>query len=178
MIAAPPTPVAHAGDRPDIPEVPDVPMERAWGVAGWIGLVLAIGGALDLALVWFPPHWSTPDWRFGAVAESAALLPWPTLGVAALAGAALAGGRKRALRAVGGLLVVVGLLLVAGYGLFVLDARPLLLAVRGDDPIAALSLRRIVAKTTATMVLLGPGLFTVGVTTLRAGFARRPGAPR
>jgi hypothetical protein len=151
------------------------PAAWAWSVAQWVGLLLAVGGLVDLALVWLPAHWTTPDWTFGAVAESAEMLSLPTLGVAAFVGAALARGRRALLRASGVLLLVVALLLIASYVVFLLNVPPAFKALKGQDPVAILSLRRIVARTSVTMTLLGPGLFTVGVSALRAAAARRPG---
>ncbi len=63
------------------------------------GLCLSVVGWLDVALMWIPTRFNTPEWEFGTAGATFNALALGTIGVALLAGAALAFGSRRWLRA-------------------------------------------------------------------------------
>lgn len=150
----------------------------AWSLLGWIGLLLLGLGLVDGALYWLPAHWSSPDWLFDAVSATAAALPLPTLGIAALLGAALARRRLGQLRLLGALLMLLALALVAAYIAFLHTLPPTERAIRGAGAIAAAATARIVARTGVMVVLFTPACFVASLVALNASRgARRPPPP-
>src|SRR5689334_14868275 len=66
--------------------------DAARRVLGAAGLVLAIVGWTDWALLWVPLRFGVVEWEFGTISQSFDALPLATIGTAALVAAALNGG--------------------------------------------------------------------------------------
>jgi hypothetical protein len=140
--------VQEEGPRRVSPIVPSQP--RAWKIIGWFGLLLAVIGGVDAALHWYPPAFSSPEWEFGTVATSVGALPLPTIGLAALLGSFLARGVRWGIITMAVVLLVLGLTVLAAYGLFLLDVPLALNAATGP---AATALKKAIVRTT----VMGPG---------------------
>jgi hypothetical protein len=135
--------------RREMPPLPGAP-EKAWAAIGWFGLLLAIVGFGDLALLWFPFRLGNPEWEFGTIAATLAGLPLPTMGMAFLLAAGLGLGRRWLIRATSWSLLVLALLILAAYVVFLTNVP---MALKGTPEAIALGVKRAVVKTT----LLGLG---------------------
>ncbi|MGD8322576.1 MAG: hypothetical protein PVJ02_19140 [Gemmatimonadota bacterium] len=140
--------VKEEGSRRSSPVVPSQPV--AWKVIGWFGLLLAVIGAVDAALHWYPPAFNSPEWEFGTVATSVGALPLPTIGLAALLGSFVARGVRWGMITMAVVLLALGLAVLAAYGLFLLDVPLALNAATGP---AATALKKAIVRTT----VMGPG---------------------
>ncbi len=66
--------------------------ERAWGLLGWFGLLLALVGLGDALSSWYPLAPQSPEWEFGTIATTFGALPLMTMGMAARAASFVARG--------------------------------------------------------------------------------------
>ena len=138
--------------------------EAAWRAVGWFGLLLTAMGAGDILLAWYPPALGVTEWEFATIASSVAGLPLVTIGLAALLGSTLARGRRGQALAVGWILVLAAVLVIAALGLFALGIP---LALRTVSPNALLGIQRAIVKTLYLGVGFGTAYLLAGVATIR-----------
>ena len=130
------------------PEVHAAParLSGAWGLLVPTGLVFALVGAADLALVWYPLGFGQAEWEFGSVTSMLNGLPVLVMGLAFLGMAAVAGGRRWAGR---GIALVLGLLAVTVVLMGGLYATTVPIALKAaPNAMVALGLKKAIAKTT------------------------------
>lgn len=108
------------------------------------GAALALVGWTDAALLWYPLDFGTPEWEFATTSTFFDALPLGTIGLTALAIAAIFRGSSRLLRALSVLLPVLAALFVLVLGLFLLNA---VVAWNQVDPALRVMLDRAVLKT-------------------------------
>jgi hypothetical protein len=152
---------------------PDFAM--VWRAALLAGIVLGFVGLVDIAFVWYPPHWSNVDWEFGSVSTTFDALPLPTIGIVSMLVAAAANGRRLPMRLMGVAILLLALLWVVFAVVFVLDVPVVVHAV---DPQLKATVKRAIVKTglIASAYIV---LYTVlGVWALRRARASAKGAVR
>lgn len=129
--------------------VPSPQPDVAWRWLGWLGLVLAVAGLTDLALLWVPLRLGSPEWEFATVVSTASAMPLVSIGFAAMLASAASTGRRWLLWVIGSVVAVGALVLVSVLVLFLTDVP---MALRGTSGDAHLG---IVKATVKTVVLAG-----------------------
>lgn len=119
-------PLVHAAPMARIRSRPTATShsETAWAVVGELGAVLAIIGAVDIALAWYPFAFGNPEWEFGTVTTTLDGMPVLALGLALALGSALFLGKRILGRAVAVVFAVVGVALL-GMALLYLTTLPI-----------------------------------------------------
>jgi len=92
-----------------------------WTVLAGCGLAIAVVGWFDLALLWYPLRFGDAEWEFGTISAHLNGLPLGTLGLALVAAAALAGGKRRTARALAVLCLLIVVSLLAAGLIYLLD---------------------------------------------------------
>ena len=115
-----------------------------WRRLGWFGLALALMGLGDFTLAWYPPAFGSAMWEFGTVAATFSGLPLILLGFAGLVAAGWALEKRWLILTMGMVLLVFGFLLLAAYGLFLLDIP---LALRATSGMVHRGIEKTIAKT-------------------------------
>lgn len=126
----------------------------------------------DLQSVW-PLQPSVANWRFGALGFLIGTGALPVLGLALMAVVAALGEMRGLGRAVAGFGLVLGVVMVLGLILFLVDSRSLLASAGGD---AGTMIRGAVRRTVAIGVLTGPAYLALGIAGLKA--AGRAAGPK
>jgi hypothetical protein len=139
--------------------------DLAWRALAWLGGLLAIAGLGDFVLA-FIPRVAGPEWEFGTVAAVFAGLPLPTLGLAALLGAAYARGRRRTVMVLGVFLILLGLAF-GGMLLTFLTDIPIALK-SGAQAEVMLGLKKAIVKTVLLGALFGLAYLVAGVRAVTA----------
>jgi hypothetical protein len=115
-----------------------------WRAVFWFGLLLAVVGFGTAALDWYPLGMGKPEWEFGVMAMTIAALPLPTMGLAAMLAAVIAQRWRRGVLSMAWLFVLLTLVVLAVYGLFLLNVP---IALRAQGQVANLVVKRTIAKT-------------------------------
>ena len=142
--------------------------EQAWRALAWLGGILAVVGLGDFVLA-FVPWGSGPEWEFGTVASVFAGLPLPTLGLAAILGAAYARGRRYTVLVIGVLL----LLLAVAFGwMLVTFLTDIPIALKsGAQPEVMLGLKKAMLKTVLLGAVFGVAYLVAGIKALRTALS-------
>ena len=141
-----------------------------WNALGWFGLLLAVIGAVDIVLYFYPPAFASPEWEFATVAAAVSSLPLPTVGLAALVAWLLARG-SRGQKVIGAVvLLLAAAAVVAGYGLFLLNLPMALGAAAGPQGPA---IQRAIIRTSVMGVGFGLAYVVSAIVLLRH-LSRRP----
>jgi hypothetical protein len=61
------------------------PARTGLGLLGIAGAALALFGAVDILVLWFPPDFGVPAWQFGTLTRTFESAPWVGIGAALLA---------------------------------------------------------------------------------------------
>jgi hypothetical protein len=119
------------------------PTPKVWGVLLALGLALAVVGAVDVALLWFPARWASVDWEFGTVSATIEGMPLVTLGLGLLTASVLARGSRT-----GAVVVAVVLFLFALFSvvMLVILALDLPVVMRAVDPQLRPTLNKAILK--------------------------------
>ena len=139
-------------------------VNQAWRWIGWLSLALALAGLTDWILAWIPPRFGNIEWEFATIVSTIAGLPLITLGIAGLAGSAVARGIRWQLITIGLIAVIWGIVILGLLLVFLLDVPVALKMVRGP---AHLGVMKATAKTLVLAVLFCTVYLTVGVSSLR-----------
>jgi hypothetical protein len=90
-----------------------------WRAVGWFGFVMTVVGIGHLILYFYPSMgFGSPEWEYGASAQLLGALPVPTIGLASLFVAASISRSRRGLIALGLVLLLLGLGVLAVLALF------------------------------------------------------------
>jgi hypothetical protein len=122
----------------------------------------------DLQNIW-PLQPSVANWRFGALGFLIGTGALPVLGLALMAVVAALGEKRWLGRAVAVVGLVLGVGMVLGLILFLVDSRSLLANAGGD---ATTMIRGAVRRTAAIGVLTGPAYLALGIAGLKAASGR------
>ena len=104
---------------------------RFWTLATALGLALALVGWTELALLWHPLHFGSPEWEFGTVSSHFDGLAVATIGLIVFAIGALGLGLRRTVRVLAVVMLLIAFMNVAVYVIYLLDVP---LALRGVAP--------------------------------------------
>lgn len=160
--------------RASIPDVrrnmePGTTSRNAWRVLGGLGWVLLAASLADLGLTWYPLEIGRPEWEFGTVAASYAGVPLLAMSLAIVLSSAFALGRRWVVRLSAVLMIVLGLLMVAGTALFLLDVP---LALRLSPPEVLLGIKKTIAKTVVLGAVFPVFFLIAGIAALRVSSSR------
>ena len=158
-------------ERRRLVPTPDV----GWYLLGAMGLVFAVVGFTDLALVWYPANFGSAEFEFGSVTQTMNSLPLPTLGLTLLLASGVARGSKWAVR-----LSVVALLLVvvAILGMALLHLTTVPQALKAPvEPLARTGLKKAIAKTVLQFLMYPLALLYVSVKAWRHASASTRAVP-
>jgi hypothetical protein len=142
---------------------------RHWTILLGAGLVLALIGWIDIALLWYPLQLTNLEWEFSTVTAAINALPLATMGMTLAAVAAVARRSRAVAQVLGtfsllvifvvvGWSVLYGLTLTAGYGAVDPAIRPLFV--------------RAVAKTSVLVVVYALFYSWLGWMLFRSGRAK------
>lgn len=132
--------------------------DSAWGWLGWFGLVLAVAGLVDLALLWWPVGLGSPEWEFATVVSTTSAMPLVAIGLCALLASAAARGSRWLLMVMGAVLVLGAVILAVMLVLFLTNV-PMALQATADQ--ARVGIVKASVKTVVLAVLFG-GVYAVG----------------
>ncbi len=139
--------------------------EFGWQLIGVLGAIFVVLGLLDILLAWYPLMFGNPEWEFGTVASTLDNLPVTVLGFGLLLGAAVARGRRSAVRGWSILFIVLAVVILAIGVLYLLDVPVAFRTVQ--QPLLRTGLKKAVAKAVGQMVLYPAGFLVMGVKGLR-----------
>ena len=154
--------------QPGAPQ-PDV----AWAWVWWIGLLLWVVGAFDIALTWYPPAFGRAEWEFATVAQTFSGLPLVTMGWIGLLGSGLARGKRWTLLVVAVTLSGGVLYILVGLGLFLTVVPVALGAAQG---LALTGIKKAILKTVVLGLVFGVGYAAAAVAAFRHARSRSGGA--
>ena len=120
-------------------------------------------GLGDIALAWYPTAFGNPQWEFGTIATTVAGLPLASIGLASLSASAFARGKRWLLVALSVALLVLGVAVLSGCILFLMDVP---LALRAEHGLAGLAIRKAIVKT----LMLGLGFGALYITGSVVGY--------
>ena len=116
----------------------------AWRWLGWLGLVLAIVGGVDIALRWYPLAFRSTEWEFGTISVTFASLPLFSIGLIGLLASFLARGVRPGVVAMSVVFVLLALFVAAMFVVFLLDVPLAIQMVKG---VVGLELKKTIART-------------------------------
>lgn len=146
-MSAPKVLVQEAPAKPRLSPAPDF----GWYLIGWIGVVFAAVGGMDLLLAWYPLNLGNSEWEFGTVSAALDGLPVLTLGLALLMGSGAARGERWLMRTTALIFVVLAVLILAAALLYASDLPIALKAV--TQPVVRTGLKKAITKTAGQAVL-------------------------
>jgi hypothetical protein len=140
-------PIAKAPEAAKGPTaVRSLPMaSAAWSLLGGIGVLLAVVGGADIALIWVPLAFGNPEWEFGTLTSTFDSLPVLTLGLGLALVATYDADATRVRRLIRTLFGVIAVALIAG-GVLYLTLLPMALRAL-SDPAVQIGLFRAMVKT-------------------------------
>ena len=133
--------------KPRLPAAPDF----GWYLLGWIGLVFAGVGGVDLLLTWYPMQFGNSEWEFGTVSAALDGLPVLTLGIALLMGSGAARGERWLIRTMAMVYVLLAVFILIAAVLYVTNVPIALKAV--TQPVIRTGLKKAIAKAAGQSVL-------------------------
>lgn len=146
-MSAPKVLVQEAPARPRLSPAP----EFGWYLLGWIGLVFAAVGGVDLLLTWYPMNFGNPEWEFGTVSAALDGLPVLTMGLALLLGSGATRGERWLVRTMALVFAVLAVVILMAAVLYVTNVPIALKAV--TQPVIRTGLKKAIAKAAGQSVL-------------------------
>jgi len=131
-------------DRAGLNPLPVAAPQTAWRYGGWLGLVLAVVGGVDIALRWYPLAFRSPEWEFGTIGITVAALPLFSIGLVLLLAASLARASRVGALVLAVVFSLVAVLLLAILMLFLLDVP---LALQAPDARLLLDVKKTILRT-------------------------------
>jgi hypothetical protein len=139
--------------------------DSSWRLLGVFGVILALIGAADILLQWYPATFGSPEWEFGTIAVTLGSLPVLTLGLAAMQASFLARGSRRGTLTVALGFAVLALVVAAAYLLFLLNVPVVLKSASGP---AVLAVQKAIVCTSVMGLGFGVGFVSAAVLSFRA----------
>lgn len=138
--------------------------DAGWRILGFIGVILALIGLVDILLNLYPPAFDSPEWEFGTVTRMLTSLPLPTVGFAGLAAWGFARGGRKSRIAIAVASFVMLVLIAAAYLLFLLNVPLAWSATEGPQGPAII---RSIVRTTVMGFGFGVGYLVLGISLIR-----------
>src|SRR5262245_22933133 len=127
--------------------------ETGWRLLLILGLAFIVAGGVDLALLWYPSQWGTPEFEFATINQFVAGLPVLTMGLVLVALHAIGTG-KRGVQVV---VAVLAIFMVAALAvLAVIFATTVPLALRVAELNVKTGIKKAIVR--ATVQFMGYGL--------------------
>ncbi len=124
-----------------------------WNVLLMLGVLFAVVGGVDVALVWFPASFGVAEFEFASVATSLNSMPVVTIGLGLVVAASSALEYRKLAWVTVVMIGAVGLLLVMSTVLFGLTVP---LALQAEvEPIVMLGIKKQAAKSTVQILAYG-----------------------
>ena len=120
-----------------------------WRIVTALGAALTVVGWTDLALLWFPSNFGSPEWEFGTISGHFDGMPLGTLGLVTLCIAALGLGRRRTARVLAAILMTIAVTLLGIFALYLLNVP---VALGGVPPQLVPTIQKAILKTTVFAV--------------------------
>lgn len=136
----------------------------SWRMFGWLGLVLAIVGFVDVALQWYPISFNSREWEFATISTTFATLPLLTLGLTALLAAFLTLGVRWGVAVMAVLFTLMGIGVVVCYGIFALDIP---IALKFANGPAGLTIKKAIVRSLVMGACFGVGYLAAAVVSFR-----------
>ena len=136
-----------------------------WRILGFLGLILALIGFVDVLLTLYPPAFDSPEWEFATVTRMLTSMPLPTVGFAGVAAWVFARGGRKSRIAVAVASFAVLALVAAAYLLFLLNV-PLAWSATSAGPQAPAIMRSII-RTSVMGLGFGVVYLTLGIALIR-----------
>jgi Ca2+/H+ antiporter len=114
--------------------------------------VFALVSSADIALTWYPLAFGNAEWEFGTVTASLNGMPLLMIGLALMLGAAVARGQRWLIRTLSAIMVMLAIAVIAVALVYALTL-PIALRAVSDAPLAALGLKKAIAKTSIQVML-------------------------
>ena len=164
MSTAAPQVILRSDKKAALQPITVVAPRKAWKLVGWLGLMLAVVGLVDVGLQWYPTAFQSPEWEFGTVSVSFASLPLLSIGSMALLASFLARGSKRGVIAMALFFGLLTIGIVLGFLIFLTDVPLALKAATGPS---AMVLKKSIVRTVIMGVSFGAGYLIAAVTSFR-----------
>ena len=114
-----------------------------WRILTALGAALTVVGWTDLALLWFPSNFGSPEWEFGTISAHFDGMPLGTLGLVTLCIAVLGLGKRRTARVLAAILMTIAVTLLGIFALYLLNVP---VALDGVAPQLVPTIQKAVAK--------------------------------
>lgn len=114
-----------------------------WVVVAGTGLAIAVVGWTDIALLWYPLQFGSPEWEFGTISRQLDGMPLGTIGLCLFVAGAIGRGWRPAVRVLSIVCLLITLELLAVSGLYLLDVP---LALHGFAPASKSALIKAMFK--------------------------------
>ena len=118
--------------------------KTAWRWLGWLGFLLAVVGAVDISLRWYPMAFRSPEWEFGTVGITVASLTLFSIGTVLVLVASLARASDAAVKVLSVVFSLLAVMLAAILLLFMLDIP---LALKAGNAAVGLEIKKTIART-------------------------------
>jgi len=141
----------------------------AWRLFGWFGLLIAVVGLVDVVLQWYPVSFNSREWEFATISTTYATLPLLTLGLTILLATFLTLGVRSGVMTMGIVFALLGLGVVACYGIFALDIPIALKFATGP---AGLTIKKAIVRSLVMGACFGVGYLAAAVVSFRYLFGR------
>lgn len=138
--------------------------DAGWRILGFIGVILALIGFVDILLNLYPPAFDSPEWEFGTVTRMLTSLPLATVGFAGLAAWGFARGGRKSRVAIAVVSFVVLTMIAAAFLLFLLNVP---LAWSATDGPQGPAIIRSMIRTTVMAIGFGIGYLVLGISLVR-----------
>ena len=139
--------------------------EVGWKLLRILGFAFIVAGGIDLALLWYPSRWGTPEFEFATITQFVAGLPVLTMGLVALGISAAGTGRRWSMVAI----AIVAILMVVTLLLFALIfATNIPLALRVSELATKTGIKKAIVRSGVQFAGYGLTYLALGWTLLRA----------
>lgn len=162
--------VVIQADRKALNPIAVTAPRTAWRLLGWVGLLLAAVGFVDVALQWYPASFKSPEWEFGTVANSMAALPLLTIGLMSLLASFLARAERTGVLVMAIVFAFLLVFVVGAFLLFLSDV-PLALKASATTPMVV-TIKKSIIRTSVMAIGFGVGYFAAVVVSFRYLFRR------
>lgn len=139
--------------------------ETGWTLLRILGVVFIIAGGIDLALLWYPSRWGTPEFEFATITQFVAGLPVLTTGVVAVGISAVGRGQRGLQLAVATFALVAVAVLVF---LAVVYATDVPLALRVSTLEIKTGIKKAITRSGIQFVAYGVGYLALAWTLIKA----------
>ena len=137
-----------------------------WVVARNLAIVFLLVGGVDLALIWYPPRFGSPEFEFATISRFADGMPVFSMGMGLLALTGIGGGRRGTTWTAFGLSLTFAVILTVFGLVFVTDVPIALRSVQ--EPVVLVGVKKVIVKTLLELVVYWCFVVYLAVRTFRS----------